>query len=79
MSMPNMNTRNSPRTREEENAILLERRRTGVSFRDIAIELKMEKKEATLRGRYRALTKKKEERVRAPKWTELDVGTTLAT
>lgn len=45
----------------------------GMSYRDIQREGNFKVAESTLRGRYRTLTKEKEERVRKPKWNELDL------
>lgn len=60
--------------RESQNQFLVESRLAGMSYRDIRRLGKFEEAESTLRGRYRALTKTKEQRVRKPQWDEKDVS-----
>src|SRR5256885_15829096 len=45
-----------------------------MSYKDIKAKGGFEEGESTLRGRYRTLTKPKEERVRRPEWGERDVS-----
>ena len=46
----------------------------GKSYRDIRLEGRFTEAESTLRGRFRTLTKRKEQRVRKPQWHEKDVS-----
>lgn len=57
--------------------LLLESKRAGLSYAEIKARFGFQEKESTLRGRYRTLTKTKEERVRNPQWTPLDVSSYL--
>ncbi|KAK0630936.1 hypothetical protein B0T17DRAFT_654263 [Bombardia bombarda] len=52
---------------------LVECRRKGMTYREIRQKGHFTEAESTLRGRYRALTKSKEERVRTPHWTKKDL------
>ncbi|CRK07889.1 hypothetical protein HYQ45_003571 [Verticillium longisporum] len=52
---------------------LLRSKREGMTYREIRKAGGFREAESTLRGRYRTLTKKKEERVRRPEWEERDV------
>jgi hypothetical protein len=61
-----------PRDRRDE--LLVELRREGFSYKDIKRKGGYEEAESTLRGRFRTLTKPKQERVRRPDWTEQDVS-----
>ena len=45
----------------------------GMSYRDIRVQGHFTEAESTLRGRFRTLTKRKEQRVRKPQWHEKDV------
>jgi hypothetical protein len=47
----------------------------GMSYKDIRVLGGFREAESTLRGRYRTLTKPKEERVRRPQWSQRDVST----
>lgn len=50
------------------------RKYEGLSYHAIQKRLGLSEAEPTLRGRYRNLTKPKNERVRAPKWQDIDVS-----
>ncbi|KAK1756299.1 hypothetical protein QBC47DRAFT_444648 [Echria macrotheca] len=52
---------------------LIARRQEGMSYREIRKAGGFTQAESTLRGRYRMLTKRPEERVRDPKWTAKDL------
>ncbi|KAI5296021.1 hypothetical protein KEM52_006040 [Ascosphaera acerosa] len=52
---------------------LLEGRRQGWTYKDIKRRFNLADSESTLRGRYRSLTKPKENRVRKPVWTPNDI------
>ncbi|OAF54617.2 hypothetical protein VC83_09077 [Pseudogymnoascus destructans] len=62
-----------PQTRSTKDAFLITSKRAGMSYRAIRQAGNFSEAESTLRGRYRTLTKHKEERVRRPEWTEGDV------
>ncbi|CRK21264.1 hypothetical protein BN1708_013052, partial [Verticillium longisporum] len=51
---------------------LLRSKREGMTYREIRKAGGFREAESTLRGRYRTLTKKKEERVRRPEWEDQD-------
>lgn len=53
---------------------LLDLRNAGLSYREIKQKYGFREAESTLRGRYRTLTKAKEERVRKPEWKSADVS-----
>jgi hypothetical protein len=57
-----------------KNALLIQCKEQGMSYKDIKALGGFEEAESTLRGRYRTLTKPKEERVRRPKWSGRDVS-----
>ncbi|UKZ63770.1 uncharacterized protein TrAtP1_004993 [Trichoderma atroviride] len=59
--------------RETKNRFLLEARRYEVSYKMIKMYGRFKEAESTLRGRYRTLTKRREDRVRNPKWTPIDI------
>ena len=76
----NTSTRMRPaegRSVAEEKALLLRLRNQGKTFSEIKVIGNFDVAESTLRGRYRAMTKRPDERPRNPKplWTEHDVGT----
>ena len=48
-------------------------KRAGLSYKEIRRQGRFKEAESTLRGRYRTLTKSKEERVRRPNWTATDL------
>ncbi|KAL1979795.1 hypothetical protein VTN96DRAFT_5180 [Rasamsonia emersonii] len=52
---------------------LLECKRRGMSYKEIKKIGRFEEAESTLRGRFRTLTKSKEQRVRKPKWEDGDI------
>ncbi|KAL4888181.1 hypothetical protein BDV59DRAFT_206305 [Aspergillus ambiguus] len=59
--------------RDTKNAFLIECKRRGLSYKDIKRIGGFKEAESTLRGRFRTLTKSKEQRVRKPQWHEKDV------
>ncbi|KOS18998.1 hypothetical protein ESCO_000096 [Escovopsis weberi] len=59
--------------RATKDEFLVKSRRAGMTYRDIKQQGGFTEAESTLRGRYRMLTKSREERVRNPKWTPIDV------
>ncbi|ROT36194.1 hypothetical protein SODALDRAFT_328556 [Sodiomyces alkalinus F11] len=52
---------------------LLVSKRKGMTYREIRAAGGFTEAESTLRGRYRTLTKSREERVRKPEWSEKDI------
>ncbi len=58
--------------RRHKDELLLRLKREGYTYREIRDKGKFAEAESTLRGRYRTLTKAKEERVRKPVWTVRD-------
>ncbi|TQB69610.1 hypothetical protein MPDQ_001605 [Monascus purpureus] len=65
---PDLN-RHSPK-----NIFLIEGKRRGLSYKDIKRLGGFKEAESTLRGRFRTLTKSKEQRVRRPQWQNTDVS-----
>lgn len=61
---------------DTRNALLIEWKRAGLSYKDIKRMGGFKEAESTLRGRFRTLTKAKEHRVRKPKWLKSDVSIT---
>lgn len=61
-------------TNDARNALLIEYKRRGLSYRDIKKIGGFREAESTLRGRYRTLTKSKDQRVRRPHWQDNDVS-----
>lgn len=59
---------------DERNAFLIDCKRRGLSYKDIKRVGGFKEAESTLRGRYRTLTKSKDQRVRKPKWQNKDVS-----
>lgn len=59
---------------DAKNALLIHYKEQGMSYKDIKALGGFEEAESTLRGRYRTLTKPKEERVRKPEWNDRDVS-----
>ncbi|KAE8349376.1 hypothetical protein BDV28DRAFT_160540 [Aspergillus coremiiformis] len=55
-------------------AFLVECKRQGLSYKDIKRIGGFKEAESTLRGRFRTLTKSKEQRVRKPQWQEKDIS-----
>lgn len=60
--------------RRADDAILLEGKRNGLTYKDIRKKMHKKCAESTLRGRYRSLTKARQDRVRKPVWRQKDVG-----
>ncbi|EPE10805.1 hypothetical protein F503_05900 [Ophiostoma piceae UAMH 11346] len=58
--------------RRRKDRVLLQLKREGYTYREIREKGNFTEAESTLRGRYRTLTKTKQERVRKPTWTEKD-------
>ncbi|GES58843.1 hypothetical protein ATEIFO6365_0003012600 [Aspergillus terreus] len=63
----------APWHRDTKNAFLIECKRRGLSYKDIKRIGGFKEAESTLRGRFRTLTKSKEQRVRKPQWHENDI------
>ncbi|KAI2786075.1 hypothetical protein POX_h09842 [Penicillium oxalicum] len=59
---------------DTRNAMLIEWKKAGLSYKDIKRIGGFKEAESTLRGRFRTLTKAKEQRVRKPKWLKRDVS-----
>lgn len=59
---------------DTRNGFLIECKRRGLSYKDIKRIGGFKEAESTLRGRFRTLTKSKEQRVRKPKWQDKDVS-----
>lgn len=62
------------RERADKDALLINGRLTGLSYKQIKEQGKFKEAESTLRGRHRTLTKEKGERLRNPKWERVDVS-----
>ncbi|KAJ5097654.1 hypothetical protein N7456_008375 [Penicillium angulare] len=58
---------------DRSNAFLIDCKRRGLSYKDIKRIGNFKEAESTLRGRFRTLTKSKEQRVRKPIWLEKDI------
>ena len=58
--------------RARKDALLLKLRREGYTYQEIRRRYHFTEAESTMRGRFRVLTKPKEERVRKPQWTARD-------
>ncbi|OAP63599.1 hypothetical protein AYL99_02826 [Fonsecaea erecta] len=56
-----------------KDTLLVQMKDQGLSYKVIKERLKMEEAESTLRGRYRALTKPREARLRKPEWGDRDI------
>ncbi|KAI9738130.1 MAG: hypothetical protein M1818_005559 [Claussenomyces sp. TS43310] len=63
----------SSRERESKDDFLVRSKLAGMSYKDIRRQGGFTEAESTLRGRFRTLTKEKEERVRRPTWQENDI------
>ncbi|EAA29802.1 hypothetical protein GE21DRAFT_4956 [Neurospora crassa] len=61
------------RARAEQDALLVKLRNQGKSYKQIRQIGRFTEAESTLRGRYRTLTKSREQRVRRPEWTDKDL------
>ncbi|KAL3479023.1 hypothetical protein BJX99DRAFT_256019 [Aspergillus californicus] len=59
---------------DSQNAFLINCKRRGYSYKEIKRIGGFREAESTLRGRYRTLTKSKEQRVRKPHWHDNDVS-----
>ncbi|KAJ5291045.1 hypothetical protein N7478_000296 [Penicillium angulare] len=59
---------------DRSNAFLIDCKRRGLSYKDIKRIGNFKEAESTLRGRFRTLTKSKDQRVRKPIWLEKDVS-----
>lgn len=64
----------APAPSSTRNAFLIECKRRGLSYKDIKRLGGFKEAESTLRGRFRTLTKTKDQRVRRPQWEEKDVS-----
>lgn len=71
---PSYTERMNAWTNDARNALLIEYKRRGLSYRDIKKIGGFREAESTLRGRYRTLTKSKDQRVRRPHWQDNDVS-----
>ena len=60
--------------RRASDEFLVRSKLAGKSYKDIRVEGRFTEAESTLRGRFRTLTKRKEQRVRKPQWHEKDVS-----
>lgn len=60
--------------RETKDRFLVESRRNEVSYKLIKTFGRFDEAESTLRGRFRTLTKRREDRVRDPQWKPIDVS-----
>ena len=60
--------------RQRKDDYLVRNKLAGMSYKDIKIAGEFDEAESTLRGRFRTLTKRKEQRVRKPEWKEKDVS-----
>ncbi|KAJ5899896.1 hypothetical protein N7495_004640 [Penicillium taxi] len=58
---------------DKRNSFLIECKRRGLSYKEIKRLGGFKEAESTLRGRFRTLTKSKEQRVRKPKWENCDI------
>jgi hypothetical protein len=63
-----------PDTRKADDEILLKGKRNGLTYKEISKRMHTKCAESTLRGRYRSLTKARQDRVRKPVWREKDVS-----
>lgn len=61
------------RARCERDDFLLRSKSVGMSYREIKAKGQFKEAESTLRGRFRTLTKSKDQRVRKPQWQDHDV------
>lgn len=59
---------------DARNVFLIDCKRRGLSYKDIKRMGGFKEAESTLRGRFRTLTKAKDQRVRKPKWQDKDVS-----
>jgi hypothetical protein len=68
------NNRQIDRNSENRDAFLVEWKRRGFSYKAIKRIGGFKEAESTLRGRFRTLTKSKDQRVRRPQWQDKDVS-----
>ncbi|KAI9724819.1 MAG: hypothetical protein M1812_000095 [Candelaria pacifica] len=68
---------NSHRRRSKD-AFLVKSKVAGMSYKEIKARGHFTEAESTLRGRFRALTKNRKQRVRKPEWTDRDIELLLA-
>ncbi|KAF2966647.1 hypothetical protein GQX73_g6899 [Xylaria multiplex] len=59
--------------REAKNRFLVDSKLAGMTYREIRRQGGFTEAESTLRGRFRTLTKNKEQRVRKPEWQDKDI------
>ncbi|MCJ1251351.1 hypothetical protein MMC30_008583 [Trapelia coarctata] len=59
--------------REAQDQYLIQSKLSGMSYKEIKAKGQFKEAESTLRGRFRTLTKSKDQRVRKPQWQERDV------
>ncbi|KAI1115124.1 hypothetical protein F5Y14DRAFT_147017 [Nemania sp. NC0429] len=59
--------------RDAKNRYLVESKLAGMTYREIRLQGGFTEAESTLRGRFRTLTKSKDQRVRKPEWQEKDI------
>ncbi|KAI2642671.1 hypothetical protein GGS21DRAFT_486494 [Xylaria nigripes] len=59
--------------RDAKNRFLVESKLAGMTYREIRRQGNFTEAESTLRGRFRTLTKNKEQRVRKPEWQDKDI------
>jgi hypothetical protein len=71
---PVMQNADSDTKRKTDDEILMKCKAEGITYKEIKKRLRTKVAESTLRGRYRALTKPRKDRVRKPVWTEKDVS-----
>lgn len=63
--------------RSAKDDFLVQKKQSGMTYKDIKREGGYTEAESTLRGRFRALTKAKSARVRKPEWTDNDVRSVI--
>jgi tryptophanyl-tRNA synthetase len=71
---PVVQNADSDARRKSDDEILMKCKAEGITYKEIKKRLRTKVAESTLRGRYRALTKPRKDRVRKPVWTENDVS-----
>ncbi|KAI0528015.1 hypothetical protein F5B22DRAFT_640991 [Xylaria bambusicola] len=59
--------------RDAKNRFLVDSKLAGMTYREIRVQGGFTEAESTLRGRFRTLTKNKEQRVRKPEWQDKDI------
>lgn len=68
-------TADSQAQRKHNDDLLIQGKKNGLTYKEIREQMVGQKPaESTLRGRYRALTKERKDRVRKPVWTQHDVS-----